>query len=120
MVSADFVNLVTVRGAGHSIAGSLVGRRSDQRIVMIDDHRFDVPPAEHMVMVKNDDRPGVIGTVGTVLGNAGINIADMDVGQAAEAGTAVMLIAATAEVPDAVVDALRSAPGVISVVQLAG
>ena len=47
---------------------------------MIDGHTFDVPPADHMLMVTNDDRPGVIGTVGTVLGDAGVNIADMDVG----------------------------------------
>ena len=84
----DYVNLVTVRGGGHAISGTLVGRKSEQRIVMVDEHSFDVPPAETMVLVKNDDRPGVIGTVGTLLGNAGVNIADMDVGRAAQAGTA--------------------------------
>jgi len=118
--SADFVNLLTLRGAGHSISGTLVGRRSDQRIVMIDDHHFDVPPAEHMLMVKNDDRPGVIGTVGTLLGNAGVNIDDMDVGRASQPGTAVMLIAPSAAVPAEVIDELRRAPGITSVVQLAG
>ena len=87
--SPDFVNLVTLRSGGHSISGTLVGRRSEQRIVMIDEHHFDVPPAEHMLVVKNDDRPGVIGTVGTLLGDAGVNIADMDVGRAATPGTAV-------------------------------
>jgi D-3-phosphoglycerate dehydrogenase len=118
--SPDFVNLVTLRSAGHSLSGTLVGRRSDQRIVMIDDHHFDVPPAEHMLMVKNDDRPGVIGTVGTLLGNAGVNIADMDVGRAAVPGTAVMLIAPNAMVPTEVIAELRAAPGITSVVQLAG
>jgi D-3-phosphoglycerate dehydrogenase len=118
--SADFVNLVTLRSAGHSLSGTLVGRRSEQRIVMIDEHHFDVPPAEHMLMVKNDDRPGVIGTVGTLLGNAGVNIADMDVGRAALPGTAVMLIAPTAMVPLEVLAELRNAPGITSVVQLAG
>ncbi|MEX0846473.1 MAG: phosphoglycerate dehydrogenase [Ilumatobacteraceae bacterium] len=118
--AADFVNLVTIRGGGHSISGAIVGRRGEQRIVFIDDHSFDVPPAEHMLMVKNDDRPGVIGTVGTLLGDAGVNIADMDVGRAAEPGTAVMLIAPTAVVPDDVVASLRQAPGIISVVTLAG
>ena len=49
-------------------------------------------------MVKNDDRPGMIGIVGTLLGNAGVNIADMDVGAAADGGTAVMLIATSGEV----------------------
>ena len=118
--SADFVNLVTLRSGGHSISGTLVGRRSEQRIVMIDDHHFDVPPATHMMVVKNDDRPGVIGTVGTLLGDAGVNIADMDVGRAAMPGTAVMLIAPTMEVPDDVVARLRNAPGIISVTPLAG
>jgi len=118
--SADFVNLLTLRGMGHSISGTLVGRRSEQRIVMIDDHHFDVPPAEHMLMVKNDDRPGVIGTVGTLLGNAGVNIDDMDVGRASQPGTAVMLIAPSAAVPAQVIDELRDAPGITSVVQLAG
>jgi len=118
--AADFVNLVTVRGGEHSIAGAIVGKRGEQRIVAIDDHTFDVPPAANMLMVKNDDRPGVIGLVGTLLGDAGINIADMDVGRAAEPGTAVMLIAPTAVVPADVVELLRQAPGIISVDQLAG
>jgi D-3-phosphoglycerate dehydrogenase len=111
----DYVNLVTLRGGGHAISGTLVGRRAEQRIVMIDEHSFDVPPAETMIVVKNDDRPGVIGTVGTLLGNAGVNIADMDVGRAAQPGTAVMLIAPTARVAADVLDSLRAAPGIISV-----
>ncbi len=118
--SADFVNLVTLRGGGHSMSGTVAGRRAEQRIVMIDEHHFDVPPADHMLMVKNDDRPGVIGTVGTLLGNAGVNIADMDVGRAAEPGTAVMLIAPTALVTDEVIAELRAAPGIITVNALAG
>ena len=118
--STDFVNMVTLRGGGHSIAGTLAGRRSEARIVMVDDHSFDVPPAAEMLVVHNDDRPGVIGLVGTLLGNAGVNIADMDVGKAQAAGTAMMLIAPTAPVPEPVVTALRSAPGIISVHVLRG
>ncbi|HNJ98933.1 MAG TPA: NAD(P)-dependent oxidoreductase, partial [Ilumatobacteraceae bacterium] len=118
--SPDFVNLLSLRGGGHTLSGTLVGRRSEQRIVMIDDHHFDVPPAEHMLVVKNDDRPGVIGTVGTLLGVAAINIADMDVGRAAVPGTATMLIATTAQVPDDVLFELRRSPGIISAVRLAG
>ncbi len=118
--AADFVNLITVRGGGHEISGAIVGRRGEQRIVVIDEHVFDVPPAANMLMVKNDDRPGVIGTVGTLLGDAGINIADMDVGRAAVPGTAVMLIAPTAVVPADVVESLRRSPGIISVDTLVG
>jgi D-3-phosphoglycerate dehydrogenase len=118
--SVDYVNLLTVSGGGHSISGTLVGRRAEQRIMAIDDHRFDVPPAEHMLMVRNDDRPGMIGVVGTLLGNAGVNITDMDVGRAAVPGTATMLIAPSAQVPAAVLDELRAMPGMLSVVELGG
>jgi D-3-phosphoglycerate dehydrogenase len=117
--SSDFVNVITLRGGGHSIAGTLVGRRHEPRIVMVDGHTFDVPPAAHMLVVHNDDRPGVIGTVGTLLGNAGVNIDDMDVGKA-DTGSAMMLIAPSGPVPAEVIDALRAAPGIISVHELRG
>ena len=113
--SADFVNLITIRGGGRSLSGTLVGRRGDQRIVMIDDHNVDVPPADHMLMVTNDDRPGVIGIVGTLLGNAGVNIADMDVGATPGGETAIMLIATSGPVDNAVLSQLRVAAGIISV-----
>ena len=116
--SANYVNLLTISGGGHSISGTLAGTRSEQRIVNIDDTPFDVPPADHMVIVKNDDRPGVIGTVGTLLGNAGVNIADMDVSRVEGSGTAAMLIAPTATVADEILDELRQAPGILSVTSL--
>jgi D-3-phosphoglycerate dehydrogenase len=117
----EYVNLITLRCDNHkSISGTLAGRRSEQRIVEIDGHDFDVPPAEHMLVISNDDRPGVIGTVGVLLGDAGINIADMDVGRVKSAGTAVMLLATTAEVPGDVVETLRGAPGILSVDVLHG
>ena len=118
--SADYVNLITLTAGEHSMSGTLAGRRSEQRIVAIDDHTFDVPPADYMLMVKNDDRPGVIGSVGTLLGDAGVNIADMDVGRALTPGTAVMLIAPTGEVPADVVASLRESPGILSVFVLNG
>ena len=117
----DYVNLITLRCEDHhSISGTLTSHRSEQRIVEIDGHGFDVPPAEHMLVISNDDRPGVIGTVGVLLGDADVNIADMDVGRVESAGTAVMLLATTAEVPGEMVDALRAAPGILSVDVLRG
>ncbi len=111
----EYVNLITLRCDDHSISGTLAGRRREQRVVEVDGHAFDVPPAQHMLVISNDDRPGVIGTVGLLLGNAGVNIADMDVGRVAAAGTAVMLLAVTAEVPQHVIETLRDAPGILSV-----
>ena len=116
--NADYVNLVTLRTDGHSIAATLVGPRREARLVLVDDHITDVPPANNMLVVSNDDRPGVIGVVGTLLGNHNVNIADMDVGKALKPGTALMVIAPTAEVPTEVVEQLRVAPGILNVAVL--
>jgi len=116
--NADYVNLVTLKCDGHNIAATLVGPRREARLVLVDDHITDVPPANNMLVVRNDDRPGVIGVVGTLLGNATVNIADMDVGKALKAGTAVMVIVPTAPVAPEVVTALRAAPGILDVAVL--
>jgi D-3-phosphoglycerate dehydrogenase len=110
----DYVNLVTLRGGDHGIGGTLAGLSGEPRIVMIDGHKLDVPPARNMLLVRNDDRPGVIGVVGTTLGAAEVNIEDMDVGRI-EGGTAMMVLSTTQPVPADVIDQLRSAPGVTSV-----
>jgi D-3-phosphoglycerate dehydrogenase len=104
----DWANLITLRVEGHAMAGTLAGLQASPRIVMVDDHTVDVPPSAHMLVVRNDDRPGVIGFVGTVLGDAGLNIADMDVGQSPEGDAALMVLSLSQPVPDAVQDTLRA------------
>jgi D-3-phosphoglycerate dehydrogenase len=113
-VTHDYVNLVTLRGAGHSISGTLTGLRSRPRIVEIDEHAVDLPPADNMLVVRNDDRPGVIGRVGTILGDAEVNINDMDVGRSAEGQGALMAIASSGPVPTPALDALRASDGITS------
>jgi D-3-phosphoglycerate dehydrogenase / 2-oxoglutarate reductase len=113
----DYVNLVTLRGERQSgpvhVAGTLFGKRAAPRIVGIDGHSVDVPPSQHMLVVRNTDEPGMIGTVGTILGAAGVNIADMDVGTNAEGAPALMAISTDAPVPRDVVDRLRAEPGIL-------
>lgn len=115
----DYVNLISVRGGGHGIAGTLAGVKGEPRLVMIDDYVFDVPPARNMLVVRNDDRPGVIGRVGSVLGDAGVNIADMAVGHMSADASALMLVATSQPVPDEALGSVRSAEGVTSVHVLA-
>jgi D-3-phosphoglycerate dehydrogenase len=119
-VSDEYLNLLTVSGGSHTISGVLTGRKAQQRVVHIDGHGVDVPPAAHMLLISNDDRPGVIGTVGTVLGDAEVNIADMDVGRVDGQDSAVMLIATGSVVSSEVLDVLRQSPGITSVVALDG
>lgn len=116
--SVDWINLVSISGGGHQIAGTLVGLRAEPRLVQIDGHTLDVPPSAHLLIVNNDDRPGVIGRVGTILGDAQLNIADMDVGRTPGQGGALMVIATTEVVPTAVVEALLAADGITSVASI--
>lgn len=113
--SRDFVNRLAIKGEHRAITGTLIGLRDEARIVEIDDHVIDVPPAHQMLIVSNDDRPGVIGRVGCVLGDAGVNIDNMDVGRTRDSQSAMMVIAITEAAPPGAVDALRAADGVVSV-----
>jgi D-3-phosphoglycerate dehydrogenase len=113
--SPDYVNLVTVRGGNHAVAGTIAGARSEPRIVMVDDHAVDLPPARNLLVVRNDDRPGMIGAVGTLLGASGINILNMAIGQSPAGRTALMILSTGGEVPAALLEELRAAPGILEV-----
>ncbi len=114
-LAREFVNLVTVRIGDHSVAGTLTGLRSMPRLVMIDDHALELPPSGHLVVVRNDDRPGVIGRVGSVLGDGGINITDMVVGRS-ESGEGALMALITAEPPPPeVLTLLTESDGVMEV-----
>ena len=104
-----------MRGGDHSLSGTLVGLKSIPTLVMIDDHTIDVPPAEHLLVVRNSDQPGMIGKVGSIVGEAGINIDDMAVGASPEGAKAIMVLATDRSVPDSAVEALRATDGVVSV-----
>jgi D-3-phosphoglycerate dehydrogenase len=111
----DYVNLIVVRGdQGTHVAATLFGKQQAPRIVGIDGHSVDLPPARHMLVVHNDDTPGVIGRVGTVLGDAVVNISNMDVGQSPSGEAALMVIATETPVPADVVARVAEQAGVQS------
>lgn len=111
----DYVNLIVVRGGGHSVGGTLTGARAESRIVVVDDHTVEVPPAEHMLVVRNDDRPGMIGLVTSALGEAGINISDLHLGRSMVGEVALQVLATDQPLPEDLLERLRSAPGIASV-----
>jgi D-3-phosphoglycerate dehydrogenase len=111
----DYVNLVTIRGGDHAIGGTLVGLRAEPRIVMLDGHTIDLPPAKNMLVVRNDDRPGMIAFVAGVLADAGVNIDDMHLGRSDRGEAALQVIATDVAVPPEVQDAIRAGDGVVSV-----
>ncbi|HEY7477320.1 MAG TPA: phosphoglycerate dehydrogenase [Actinomycetota bacterium] len=101
-VSQDYVSLVAIRADTDegpvSLQGTIVGKDS-QRITRVDDFDVEVGPAPRMVFFQYVDRPGIIGKVGTILGDHDINIATMDVGRRGEGMDALMVLTVDSEVP---------------------
>ncbi len=117
--SPDRVSLITLSGGGHSVAGTLSGGEADKAlIVSVDDHVVEVSPTEFMLVVSNDDRPGMIGLVATAVGAAGVSIVNMAVGQTRGGGTALMVLALEQPLSNDVVASLRAADGIIAVHQV--
>jgi D-3-phosphoglycerate dehydrogenase / 2-oxoglutarate reductase len=66
-----------------------------------------------MLVVRNDDRPGMIGVVGTELGAAGVSISSMTVGPSASSNTALMVLSTDRQVPDETFERLKAAGGIL-------
>jgi D-3-phosphoglycerate dehydrogenase len=110
-----FSNLMVLRlktsDCDVSVAGTLFGR-SHLRLVDVDGVEVDAIPQGHLLLIKNDDTPGVVGHLGTLLGERAINIARMTVGRKPGSGRAVMLIEVDHEVAEDALAAVRRVPGV--------
>ena len=102
-LSRDYVNLMTLRSQTDkgevSVSGTVVGIRDGERLVRVFDFDVDMAPARHMAFFLYEDRPGVIGTVGSLLGRAGVNIASMEVGRTEAGGRALMGITVDSPIP---------------------
>ncbi len=96
--SGDYVSLLRVRcvrrdGRVVRVAGTVLQPGDRERIVEFWDTPIDVEPTEHMAFFRYDDRPGVIGAIGTACGEAGVNIAAAQVGRNVGGGEAIMALA---------------------------
>ncbi len=112
--SPEYVNVITVRSGDHAVSGTLmtVGTRVETRVVSVDGHSVEIAPASSMLVVRNNDRPGMIGLVGVALGEAGISITSMAVGPDHKSGTALMVMSTASPTPAMVVETLRATEGI--------
>jgi len=111
----DYVNLIVVRSGEHSVSGTIGGHRGEPRIVEVDGHKVDVPPVSHLLVVRNDDRNGMVALVAATLAEAGVGIENMGLGKSPDTPTALMAIATYDTVPEAALDRLRAADGIFGV-----
>ena len=96
------------------MSGTVFGK-SDPHIVYLDTYPMDFRPDGHHIMIRNHDRPGMIGRIGTLLGGAGVNIAGMYVGRDEKDGTAVMALSVDSAAPSETAEAIRALDGILSV-----
>jgi len=107
-----FRNLVEVKLQGESgersVAGTLF-EDHEPRIVRIDGFDIDLVPTQGMLLMTYPDQPGMVGKIGTILGQADINIAGMSVGRREKRGKAVVVLTVDDPVPDTVLQKVRRA-----------
>ncbi len=114
------IRTVVVTADGEqSVAGTLFGPRgADGRIIEIDGFRMEAIPVGYMVVTRNRDVPGVIGRIGTVLGEHGINISRFHLGRRERGGEAMAVIETDAPLDATTLAELRALPQVISARQI--
>jgi D-3-phosphoglycerate dehydrogenase len=111
--SEEYRNVITLRGALSdgsqiSVAGTLTGTKQTEKIVGINGYDVEVPIAEHLIVMVYDDRPGIVAVYGRNFGEAGINIAGMQIARTAAGGKALSVLTVDSPVPDEVIDAVRT------------
>ncbi|HXW43687.1 MAG TPA: phosphoglycerate dehydrogenase [Streptosporangiaceae bacterium] len=102
--SPDWRNLLRLHGSTAegqlvSVSGTLTGKRQSERIVEVNGLDAEIAPADHMMFLSYSDRPGVVGTVGQLLGDKDINIAGMQVCRHAQGGEAIIVLSVDSAVP---------------------
>jgi D-3-phosphoglycerate dehydrogenase len=97
------------------ISGTIFGK-NDPRIVQIGKVSLDASPSGYVLVIRNFDKPGVIGNLGSLLARFGVNIARFQLGR--EAGEALSMVNVDQPVPEAVIDEIRRLPNVIAVKQV--
>lgn len=105
----SYASLVTLRMGGHELAGTVL--MGELRAVRIDSFRVDLVPEGRFLVSRHEDRPGVVGRFGTILGEHDVNIASMQVGRDAPRANAMMILAVDDRVADEVLARLSEVDG---------
>ena len=108
---ANYMELSITKGLETAKIGATVLNGYGARIVKINEYRIDVRPESHLLLVKHQDVPGMIGKVGSLLGDYHINIGTMQVGRTAVGGEAIMMLTLDKQITAEVIRALTLISG---------
>lgn len=110
-----FASLLTVSGQADGEATTVAGTVAlgEPRLVRINDYWVDMAPAEIMLITRHQDKPGTMGRIGLMLGEADVNISAMHLARSAPRADALMILALDDDVPPAVAEAIRAHEAVL-------
>lgn len=113
-VSDEYRNLLTIRGGladgtEISVSGTLTGPKQTEKIVEVNGYDVEVPMAEHLIVMVYADRPGIVAVFGREFGDAGINIAGMQVSRKVAGGQALSVLTVDTPVPEDLLETVRTA-----------
>ncbi len=106
------VEAITPAGEVFSARGTLIGKHNEPRVVGINGREVEVAAEGQLLVIENIDKPGMVGMVGTLLGNDGVNIADMSLTRLILGGTAYMVVRVDHEPSPTARKALKENPSV--------
>jgi D-3-phosphoglycerate dehydrogenase / 2-oxoglutarate reductase len=106
--SRDYTNLVEVRADGVAVSGTTIGPEPRLFLAGALGYGIDLELAPNLVFFRYDDVPGVIGRVGTLFGEAGVNIANMAVSRTKEGGKALMALSIDTPAPPELVERIHA------------
>lgn len=114
LASDEYRNLLTIRGGladgtEISVSGTLTGPKQIEKVVEINGYDVEVPIADHLIVMIYTDRPGIVAVFGREFGDAGINIAGMQVSRKVAGGQALCVLTVDSPVPDGLLDTVRTA-----------
>ncbi len=116
--ATEYTSLITIRvkagGKDVSVAGTLNSKK-EPRIIQVDNFPMETVPEGDMLVLMNNDKPGVIGGIGTLLGQNGINIARMQFGREKQGGLAMSVVSIDSAVSDELMAKIKKLPNVLSV-----
>jgi D-3-phosphoglycerate dehydrogenase len=117
----DYQSMIALRvkakGKESYVAGTLFSKK-DPRIVYIDDFKVEIVPEGELLLLYNNDKPGVIGNIGTLLGKNHINIARMHFGRERQGGMAISVVSIDAHASPQIIDQIKKLPNILSVKQI--
>jgi D-3-phosphoglycerate dehydrogenase len=113
-VSDEYRNVITLTGALSdgsqlSVSGTLTGPKQAEKLVGINDHALELPIEKHHVVMLYTDRPGIVAVYGQKFGEAGINIAGMQIARQAAGAQALSVLTLDSPVSDELLDDVRDA-----------